>query len=294
MSQPQKELEEVRKTLSYFTLLMSSKRIEEPFGSSGMAAEVSHFPVQYGSHESVESPPSHMALDNGDRIAEIHISRRPRNANESISTFSMDNDGIEEPMSTSNTPSYDEVIEILPADLRMLLRAYRERFPLSLFCSTLWPFLPVELPSNILYVFLGQFHVLNIEVSLLCRKWIILMVWEIEQMTEDVNKPTSKAVSKTSLDLTITVSFEWRPEDSMYKWYDFPWWIPHTDESDMNELPIGADDGDNGDGSDYYHTSAFVPASWVCIRCGKINRMRWVTRSNCECRPIVSHSYSRY
>lgn len=110
-------------------------------------------------------------------------------------------------------------------------------------------------------------------------------------MTEDMNKPTSKAGSKTSIDLNITVSFEWTPEDSMHKWYDFPWWIPHTDESDMNELPIGADDGDNGDGSDHYHTSAFVPTSWVCIRCGKINRMRWVTRSNCECHPIVSYIY---
>lgn len=176
MSYPQNEFEEVRKTLSYFTLLMSSKRIEEPFGSSGMAVGVSHSPVQYGSHESAENPPSHMALDNGDHIEDIHISRGPRNANENVSIFSMDNDEIEEPISTSNTPSYDEMIENLPADLRMLLGAYRERFPLSLFCSTLWPFLPVELPSNILYVFLGQFHVLNIEVSLLYRKWIILIV----------------------------------------------------------------------------------------------------------------------
>lgn len=175
VSYPQKESEEVRKTLSYFTLLMSSKRNEEPFGSSGMDVGVSHSPVQYGGHESVENPPSHMALDNGDHIAEVHLSRGPRNASENVS-MSMDNDGSEEPMSTSNTPSYDDMIENLPADLRILLGAYRERFPLSLFCSSLWPFLPVELPSNVLYVFLGQFHVLNIEVSLLCKKWIILIV----------------------------------------------------------------------------------------------------------------------
>lgn len=176
MSYPQKESEEVRKTLSYFTLLMSSKRNEEPYGSSGMAVGVSHSPVQYGGHESVENPPSHMALDNGDHIAEIHLSHGSRNASENVSMFSMDNDGIEDSMSTSKTPSYDDMIENLPADLRILLGAYRERFPLSLFCSTLWPFLPVELPSNVLYVFLGQFHVLNIEVSLLCKKWIILIV----------------------------------------------------------------------------------------------------------------------
>lgn len=146
--------------------------------------EVSHPPVQFDSvqydgQDSPCMPPSAsscMAVQNGDHLARIHDSQGPPDAHESLSKLSMDKDGIEEPMSTKNTPCYDEMIEILPADIRLLCGAYRERLPLRLFCSTWWPFLPVELPAYTRYVFLGLFNISHIEVSDLCRVWDILIV----------------------------------------------------------------------------------------------------------------------